>query len=116
MMRRLLIFKLSVLASSSSGNCTLVATERTRLLVDAGLSRKDTFERLAALGIAAETLTAILIPHEHSDHTAGLEVIARKLDIPIYMSRLTAPAIFGRDTPWSENYAPKLELFAAGST
>jgi phosphoribosyl 1,2-cyclic phosphodiesterase len=94
----------------------LVATERTRLLVDAGLSRKETFERLAAAGVASETLTAILITHEHCDHVAGLQVIARKLDIPIYMSRLTAPAIFGKDTPWAEDYTPKLELFAAGSS
>ena len=57
----------------------------------------------------SETLTAILITHEHSDHICGLQVIARKLDIPIYMSRLTAPTI-----PWAEDFAPKLELFAAG--
>ena len=42
-------------------------------------------------------------------------MIARKLDIPIYMSRLTAPAIFGKDTQWPEDYTPKLELFPAGS-
>ena len=104
-----------MLASSSSGNSTLVATETTRLLVDAGLSRKETFERLAASGTAPETLTAILITHEHSDHIAGLQVIARKLDIPIYMSRLTAPSIFGTGTQWAPEYAPKLELFAAGT-
>jgi len=57
-----------------------------------------------------------LITHEHSDHIAGLQVIALKLDIPIYMSRLTAPAIFGKDAQWSEDYTPKLELFAAGSS
>src|SRR6202167_6175146 len=116
MSRRPVIFQLSVLASSSSGNCALVATERTRLLIDAGLSRKDTFERLRAIGVASETLTAILITHEHSDHIAGLQVIARKLDIPIYMSLMTAPAIFGKDTQWAEDYTPKLELFAAGSS
>ncbi len=105
------IFKLSVLASSSSGNSSLVATERTRLLVDAGLSRRETFERLKAIGVAPESLTAILITHEHSDHIAGLQVVARKLDIPIYVSRLTAPAI-----PWPEDFAPKIESFAAGSS
>lgn len=111
------LVKVSVLASSSSGNSTLVATERTRLLIDAGLSRKETFERLAAAGTAPESLTAILITHEHSDHIAGLHTIAKKLDIPIYVSRLTAPAIFGEDTPWAEQtYAPKLEMFAAGSS
>jgi phosphoribosyl 1,2-cyclic phosphodiesterase len=112
-----LLVKISVLASSSSGNSTLVATERTRLLIDTGLSRKETFERLSAAGTAPESLTAILITHEHSDHIAGLHTIAKKLDIPIYVSRLTAPAIFGEGTQWAEQtYTPKLEMFAAGST
>jgi phosphoribosyl 1,2-cyclic phosphodiesterase len=78
--------------------------------VDAGLSRKETFERLAAAGIDAESLDAILITHEHTDHVAGLQAIARKLDIPVFLSRLTAPGI-----AWSE-YAPRLELFQAGAS
>lgn len=86
----------------------MVASSRTRLLVDAGLSRKETFERLAAVGIAPESLDAILITHEHSDHVSGLAAIARKLQIPVYCSRLTAPAI-----PWGE-FSPRLELFQAG--
>ena len=87
-----------------------MATERTRLLVDAGLSRKETFERLAMAGATPESLTAILVTHEHSDHIAGLQTIARKLDIPVYVSRLTAPAIL-----W-EQYTPRLELFQAGAS
>jgi phosphoribosyl 1,2-cyclic phosphodiesterase len=87
-----------------------VATERTRLLVDAGLSRKETFERLAATGTGPESLTAILVTHEHTDHIAGLQTIARKLEIPVYLSRLTAPAI-----AWGE-HPPKLELFQAGAS
>jgi phosphoribosyl 1,2-cyclic phosphodiesterase len=88
-----------------------VATDRTRLLVDAGLSRKDTFERMMKLGIDPHSLTAILITHEHGDHIGGLSPIARKLGIPVYVSRLTAPAI-----PWDEGFVPKLELFQAGSS
>ena len=112
--------KVSVLASSSSGNSAVVATERTRLLVDAGLSRKETFERLTASGITPDSLTAILVTHEHSDHVAGLYAIAKKLDIPIYLSRLTAPALFENSEVWGaaegNRYTPKLELFAAGSS
>ncbi|MFM2123933.1 MAG: hypothetical protein RL328_384 [Acidobacteriota bacterium] len=104
------ILQVSVLASSSSGNSTLVSTDRTRLLIDAGLSRKETFERLAAIGVAPESLDAILITHEHSDHVAGRPAIAKKLDIPVYCSRLTAPEI-----PWGE-FSPKLELFQAGAS
>jgi phosphoribosyl 1,2-cyclic phosphodiesterase len=87
-----------------------VATARTRILVDAGLSRKETFERLTAANVDPKSLDAILITHEHTDHVSGLPAIARKLDIPIYLSRLTAPAI-----PWGE-FTPKIELFQAGAS
>ncbi len=87
-----------------------MATERTRLLVDAGLSRKETFERLAAAGADPESLSAILITHEHSDHVAGLQAISNTLKVPVYVSRLTAPSI-----PWGE-YVPPLEQFQAGSS
>lgn len=99
-----------MLASSSSGNSTFIRTERTRILVDAGLSKRDILARLAAIGEQAETLDAILITHEHSDHVSGLVTLARSLDIPVYITRLTAPAI-----PWGE-YTPKLDCFQAGTT
>jgi phosphoribosyl 1,2-cyclic phosphodiesterase len=104
------IVRICALASGSSGNSTYVATERTRLLVDAGLSFRDTCRRLISIGEDPLKLDAVLITHEHGDHVAGLPRIAKKLDIPVYITRLTAPAIdwFG--------YAPKLELFQAGAT
>lgn len=73
------------------------------------MSRKETFERLASIAVDPESLDAILITHEHSDHISGVAAIARKLDIPVYCSFLTAPAI-----PWGE-FVPRLALFQAGS-
>ena len=64
---------------------------------------------MTALGVAPESLTAIVITHEHTDHVAGLPAIAKKLAIPVYISRLTAPSISWGDC------IPKLELFQAGS-
>jgi phosphoribosyl 1,2-cyclic phosphodiesterase len=101
-----------VLASSSSGNCAFIGTERTRILVDAGLSRKETFAKLQAIGEDPDDIDAVLITHEHSDHVSGLVALARKLKdgrIPIFLSRLTAPTI-----DWSE-FEPTLEQFQAGS-
>ena len=74
------------------------------------MSRKETFERLAQIGVDPQSISAILITHEHSDHIQGLGPIARKLNIPVYLSRLTAPGI-----PWGDIAPPALELFQAGS-
>ena len=99
-----------MLASGSSGNAALLATGKTRILVDAGLSMRETGKRLAAIGESLANIDAIVITHEHSDHVSGLVSLARQLNAPIYITRLTAPAI-----PWGE-YTPKLDCFQAGTT
>ncbi|MBZ5723831.1 MAG: MBL fold metallo-hydrolase [Acidobacteriia bacterium] len=106
------IVKFCVLASGSSGNAALLATDNTRILVDAGLSMRELGKRLAAIGEELRRVDAILITHEHSDHVAGLPVLARNKDIRavIYMTKLTAPAI-----DWGES-APRLEPFQAGAS
>ena len=63
---------LTVLASGSRGNSALVCSSRTRVLVDAGISCRETFKRLKAVGEDPHQLSAIVITHEHSDHVAGL--------------------------------------------
>lgn len=82
----------TVLASGSKGNCTIVGTERTRLLVDCGLSCRETFRRIKLMGEEPQALSAILISHEHSDHINGLLVTAKKLRIPVYMTEATRSA------------------------
>jgi len=104
------LLKICALASGSSGNATFVSTGRTRILADAGLSFKETCRRLAMIGEDPAGLNAILISHEHTDHVSGLARLARKLDIPVYISWLTAPAI-----DWM-GYTPKMEQFLAGTT
>ena len=108
----------SVLASGSRGNCALVATSSTRILVDAGLSGRETFKRLSALGERPEEISAILITHEHSDHVAGLQRLAAKLNVPVF---LTAPthhawsrAVRDSDGGGAIPELPKSEHFSAG--
>ena len=106
----------SVLASGSRGNCALVATSSTRILVDAGLSGRETFKRLRALGERVEEISAILITHEHSDHVAGLQRLATKLNVPVF---LTAPTHHAwsravRDEKGVIPELPKAEHFSAG--
>ena len=82
----------SVLASGSRGNCALVATSRTRVLVDAGISCRETFKRLKHAGQDPRMLSAVVITHEHSDHVSGLATLARKLKIPVFINSGTHAA------------------------
>jgi phosphoribosyl 1,2-cyclic phosphodiesterase len=84
---------LTILGSGSSGNCAYLETDSARLLIDAGFSGRQIRQRMATLARAPETLTGILITHEHSDHIAGLAGLAARLDVPIYCNRLTKEAI-----------------------
>ena len=83
-------FRVSILASGSSGNCALLETSRTRLLVDAGLGKRETLRRLAACEQAAGQLDGIVISHEHSDHVGGLAaLISQWRSTSIYLSEGT---------------------------
>lgn len=84
---------MAVLGSGSSGNCTFLATERVKLLIDAGLSKREIVRRLASIGETPESLQAILITHEHSDHIGGLARLATQYRIPVYISSLTHAAL-----------------------
>jgi phosphoribosyl 1,2-cyclic phosphodiesterase len=81
--------RFTVLASGSKGNSTVVSGGRTRILVDAGLSCRELFRRMRLAGEEPETLDAIIVTHEHSDHVGGLAVTARKLGIPVYFTEGT---------------------------
>ncbi len=85
--------RLTVLGSGSNGNCAYVETDETRILIDAGFSLRQIRTRLATIGRTPESLTGILITHEHSDHIQGLAQLGEKLRIPIYCNRPTQEAI-----------------------
>ncbi|WP_193073837.1 MBL fold metallo-hydrolase [Pseudomonas sp. FME51] len=74
------------LGSGSRGNATLIEHGRTRLLVDCGFSLRATEQRLAAAGLSPRQLTAILVTHEHSDHIKGVERLATRYSLPVYMT------------------------------
>jgi phosphoribosyl 1,2-cyclic phosphodiesterase len=111
---------MTVLASGSKGNSTVVSSSETSILVDAGLSCRETLKRMTAAGEDPTQLDAIVITHEHQDHVNGLAVLARKLRIPVFMTGATHQAW----KRWSRKHqypdAPEnakveqLELFEAG--
>jgi len=86
--------RFTVLGSGSTGNAVLISSERTNVLVDAGLSAKEILRRLAEVGVDPADLDAILITHEHSDHAGGLRVLLRSVNCPVYISRETEDAFF----------------------
>lgn len=105
--------QITVLGSGSGGNCTLVETDKTAVLIDAGLSCRQITQRLAAIGRDLDRIRAIVITHEHSDHTAALPVLCKQRPLPIYANRLTAEAI----THDANGTTPRLSwrLFTTGN-
>ncbi|MDE1141407.1 MBL fold metallo-hydrolase [Paraburkholderia tropica] len=89
------------LGSGSEGNALVVeagsGATPTRVLLDCGFSAKEVERRLARAGLAADTLSGILITHEHSDHIGSALTLARRWSIPLYMSWGTAQAVGADD-------------------
>ncbi|MGD0796369.1 MAG: MBL fold metallo-hydrolase [Acidobacteriaceae bacterium] len=81
--------RMTVLASGSKGNSTVIASAHTRILVDAGLSCRELLKRMAQANEDPAALDAILLTHEHQDHVAGLATLARRLRIPVFLTEPT---------------------------
>jgi phosphoribosyl 1,2-cyclic phosphodiesterase len=84
--------RVTVLGSGSKGNCTVVSTSRTRIVLDAGLSCREIVKRMRLSGEDTEKLDAVLITHEHQDHVQGLSVLARRWNVPVYATQATHAA------------------------
>ena len=82
-----------MLGSGSAGNSALLATDHCKILIDGGLSARQIVLRLEQCGVMPEQLDGVLLTHEHSDHVCGLEVLCRKLDLPIYANAQTAEVV-----------------------
>src|SRR3989338_7263602 len=82
--------EISALASGSSGNCFYIANEKSAVLIDVGISAKQILSRLVNVGGDVRKIKGIFITHEHSDHIRGSDILARKLNIPIFATKATA--------------------------
>jgi phosphoribosyl 1,2-cyclic phosphodiesterase len=105
------MFSVTILGSGSAGNCALVETPQTRLLVDGGLSARQIALRLAQCGVSPLEIDGIFLTHEHGDHAGALHVWCKQFSTPIYCNRLTAEVL--------QKEAPELRkdwrLFVTGS-
>jgi len=88
------MIRFTVLGSGSTGNAVLISTEKTNVLVDAGLSAREILRRLALMGVDPQKLDAVLITHEHTDHAGGLRVLLGSVSCPVYVSRETEDSYY----------------------
>src|SRR5215467_7078448 len=106
----------SVLASGSRGNSAIVESSNARILVDAGISCREAFRRLKSIGRDPRQISAVLITHEHADHVYGLATLAKKLNVPVFMTGATHQAWSRalRNASGGPPRVAKLEVFSAG--
>ena len=86
--------KFTVLGSGSTGNAVLISSDKTNVLIDAGLSSREILRRLADVGVSSGDLDGILVTHEHGDHIGGLRVLLQSVRCPVYVSRPTEDAYY----------------------
>lgn len=78
--------RMASLNSGSNGNCYYVGNEWEAVLIDAGLSCRETERRMSRLGLPMDSVKAVFISHEHSDHIRGVEVLAKKYQLPVFIT------------------------------
>src|SRR5450631_974468 len=78
------------LNSGSNGNCYYVGNGREAVLIDAGISCRETEKRMKQLGLSMKNVKAIFVSHEHTDHIKGVSTLANKYSLPVYISGITA--------------------------
>ncbi|HPE62067.1 MAG: MBL fold metallo-hydrolase [Thiothrix sp.] len=91
------MLRFSVLGSGSRGNATLIESGKTRVLVDCGFPVSETERRLLRLGCPPETLSAILVTHEHGDHANGVGRLSRRYRLPVWLTVGTFNALRDRE-------------------
>ncbi len=79
----------SSLNSGSNANCYYIGNGSDAILVDAGLSCKETEKRMLRLGLKMDSLKAVFISHEHSDHITGIQTLSKKYQLPVYITQKT---------------------------
>lgn len=80
---------ISSLNSGSNGNCYYIGNGEEAVLIDAGISCRETERRMLRSGLSMQKVKAIFISHEHSDHIRGVEVLSKKYDLPVYITETT---------------------------
>ena len=97
------MFQFCSLYSGSSGNCSFLQTNTTKILIDVGESAKKIEEALKKINVEPSNIDGIFITHEHSDHVKGLGIFAKKFQIPVYANKETWNAMPKQKEKLEEN-------------
>lgn len=100
-----------ILGSSSLGNCALLRTPESKILIDAGFSGKRIQAMLESIGESLDQINAVFLTHEHSDHAQGIRGLSHRPDLPIFANRDTADAVQSKLTK-----RPNWKIFETGTT
>ena len=103
--------RFTILGSSSSGNCSLLATQHCKILIDAGYSGKRLCNLLNSVGESIHQIDAVFLTHEHSDHASGIRGLCRFKHLEVFANRSTARAVQSK-----LKNRPNWKLFQTGST
>jgi phosphoribosyl 1,2-cyclic phosphodiesterase len=99
------------IASGSNGNCYYIGNNQEALLIDAGISARQTIARMKKKSLDPSKIRAIFITHEHSDHTCGARVLSKKLKVPVYITSATYKALYSNLRPDAPRFfAPGTEI------
>ena len=101
--------RVAVLGSGSAGNCLVVESAGRRILIDAGFSCREIEARCRRVGVDPETLEAVVLTHEHNDHSLGADRLARRLGVRVYATEGTLKSLH-----WSRDARPRLQALASG--
>ena len=91
--------EICAVASGSNGNCYYIGNHENAILVDAGVNCKQILSKMKLSGLSPSKLRGIFITHEHNDHVCGVRVLAKKLDIPVFMTKGTYQGLYLTNRP-----------------
>ena len=100
-----------ILGSSSNGNCALLRTGHSKVLIDAGFSGKRICRLLKDVSAPIDTIDAVFLTHEHSDHAQGIRGLSRRANLPVFANRDTADAVQAK-----LNRRPNWQIFETGTS
>jgi phosphoribosyl 1,2-cyclic phosphodiesterase len=98
------MLSICAIASGSNGNCYYVGNSNEAILIDAGISARQTVERLKMRNLDPLRIKAVFISHEHSDHTSGVRVLSKRLRVPVYITSQTYMAMYPNHRPASPRF------------